>query len=291
VRIDTIPPDVSQTGGDDDPFGTEWHADDVTVVFHTSDGGSGTRYIDSSSDSGVTWEEGDVRTIPAPPDGSNDGEKVIIYRAHDWADNESPTLMSWVRIDTQAPVTADDAPEAWVNSDTTVHLDAIDLHSGVLKTEYRIDGGAWRRGTSVVFAAPSDGSNDGRHTLQYRSVDRAVNIEDVQTVDVCIDTQAPQTHDDYDGAPHLAYPLVLTSMDPEPPMIPGCEVSGVASTEFRVDGGAWKTGTAITLRRGIRHRLAGLDYGYHWFEYRSIDVAGNYESVQGLWIEINPSSP
>ena len=165
-------------------------------------------------------------------------------------------------------------------------LSPIDAGSGVAQDEYRVDGGFWRRGTSVAFAAPADGANDGRHTLEYRSIDRAFNIEETQSVEVRIDTQAPVTSDNYDGAPHLVFDMVLTPFDPPPLTVPDTEPSGVDHTEYRIDYGEWQTGPTCRLQRAIRHKLAGLTYGYHWFEYRSVDVAGNFESISGLTVEV-----
>src|SRR5439155_9701699 len=43
----------------------------------------------------------------------------------------------------------------------------------------------------VVVLAPSDHSNDGDHSVEYRSTDKAGNVESVQTGQITIDTTAP----------------------------------------------------------------------------------------------------
>ena len=54
-------------------------------------------------------------------------------------------------IDKSAPMTTDDAPTDWVNTDVTVHLTAEDNGSGVDSTFYTLDGGDSKPGTSVLY--------------------------------------------------------------------------------------------------------------------------------------------
>jgi cytochrome c len=49
---------------------------------------------------------------------------------------------------------------------------ADDAGSGVAGTEYRVDGGAW-----TAYAAPFTLSRNGTHVVEYRSTDRAGNVE------------------------------------------------------------------------------------------------------------------
>jgi len=61
---------------------------------------------------------------------------------------------------------------------------------------------------------------------------------------------------------------------------------GSAQTEYRIDGGPWKTGTSVTLRAAIRHKRPGLAAGDHLVEYRSIDNAGNTESIKSCTLTL-----
>ena len=54
-----------------------------------------------------------------------------------------------------------------------------------------MDGGSFQNGTSVVIPAPADHSNDGAHTIEYRSTDNAGNAEPLHTATVRIDTTLP----------------------------------------------------------------------------------------------------
>jgi hypothetical protein len=112
------------------------------------------------------------------------------------ADPESSTRVTTTLQDETAPVTSDDAPGGWENSAVTVHLSATDGGSGVGETYYRVDGtDVYVVGTSVLVPAPVDHSNDGVHTIDYYSVDRATNVEGVKTATVRIDTTAPALTD------------------------------------------------------------------------------------------------
>jgi hypothetical protein len=69
----------------------------------------------------------------------------------------------------------------------TVALTATDQDSDVKQSEYRLDGvGEWSR-----YDGPFLVSGDGSHTLEYRSVDHAENVEATHSLDFKIDATAP----------------------------------------------------------------------------------------------------
>src|SRR5207249_50510 len=138
--------------------------------------------------------------IPAPADHSNDGTHTITYRSTDAVGNVETARTATVRIDTIAPATTDNAPAGWSKTAVTVALAATDAASGVSTTEYKVDGAARRStGPSVAIPAPADHSNDGPHTITYRSTDTAANVETAKTATVRIDTMAPVTTDNAPG--------------------------------------------------------------------------------------------
>lgn len=97
--------------------------------------------------------------------------------------------------DTTPPTTSvSGADAAWHNAPVTLTFSAIDNPggSGVVTTEYQVDDGPWTAGTSVTIVAPGDHSNDGAHTVSYRSTDVAGNVEPTLMAAVLIDTQAPE---------------------------------------------------------------------------------------------------
>ena len=66
----------------------------------------------------------------------------------------------------------------------------------------------------------------------------------------------------------------------------GSPSSGVYSTEYRLDGGAWQSGTSIGFRMSIRHKRGGYSRGDHVIEYRSTDNAGNTETTRSCVVKI-----
>ena len=71
----------------------------------------------------------------------------------------------------------------------------------------------------------------------------------------------------------------------------GDAVSGVATTEYRLDDGAWRLGDQIWLT--ARHKRGGLTVvspGSHTIEYRSTDVAGNVETSHSCTVVIRASN-
>src|SRR5439155_7125695 len=133
---------------------------------------SGVTRIEYRLDGATSWTVGTVVAIAAPADHSNDGAHTIAYRSIDAAGNVEPERTTTVRIDTAAPATSDDAPAGWSNHGVTVTLAAADAGAGVASTELKLDAApAWSAGTSVTIPAPADHSNDGAHTITYRSTD------------------------------------------------------------------------------------------------------------------------
>jgi len=63
--------------------------------------------------------------------------------------------------------------------------------------------------------------------------------------------------------------------------------SGVAATEYRVDGRAWTSGTDVTLRTWRR----GGNSREHLLEYRSRDNAGNLEAIKSVPVRLDSRAP
>ncbi len=184
AKVDATNPVTS----DDAPAG--WSNSAATVnltVIETGSGLASTQYrVDGSS-----FQSGASVSIPAPADHSNDGVHTVEYRSTDNAGNVETLRSATVRIDTTLPLTTDDAPAGWRTSAVTVTLTANDALSGIASTEYRVDGGSFQNGTSVLIPAPADHSNDGAHTVEYRSADNAGNTELLHSATVRIDTTLP----------------------------------------------------------------------------------------------------
>jgi hypothetical protein len=103
----------------------------------------------------------------------------------DAAGNIGTAVAGVSNIDKIAPVTKDNAPQGWVNSEVTFTFTASDNQSGVDKTYYIINGEDQREGNTVSIGI------EGTHTVTYWSVDKAGNVEESQTTTIRIDKSAP----------------------------------------------------------------------------------------------------
>ena len=117
-----------------------------------------------------------------------------------------------------------DGENGWFTGPVEVTLEATDNEggSGVESTEYRIDGGDFQ-----AYDGPFTVEGDGRHEVEYRSTDAEGNTEATKSLELPIDGTPPTTTASLDG--NL---LTLEADDGEG--------SGVARTEFRIDGGDWQ---------------------------------------------------
>ncbi len=121
-------------------------------------------------------------------------------------------------------------------------------------------------------------TGDGVHKVEYRSTDTSGNVEQVKSLEVKLDGTAPVTTATF-AAPgesgwHTgAVSVVLTAADP---------TSGVARTEWSLDGGPWT---------GYLRPVPVSGDGSHTLLHRSVDTAGNAEVDRAATIEIDGTAP
>jgi PKD repeat protein/glucose/arabinose dehydrogenase/type 1 glutamine amidotransferase len=242
---------------------------------------SGNTYRGFYSSDGATWTDlGQTVTNAAVSSG-----KVGLF-AFGVNQTQSVTAKfdyfhaSWAQqADETAPVTtaatdpANPGAGGFYTGPVTVTLAATDDGSGVDNTEYTVDGGAW-----TPYTAPFSVSGDGTHQVQYRSADAAGNVEDAHALTVKVDAIAPLTTAQFaapnDGGWHSgAIPVTLAATD---------ATSGVVSTEYSLDGGAWTPYTQPVDVTGD---------GTHTVAYRSKDNAGNAETEKAATIKIDGTKP
>lgn len=140
-------------------------------------------------------------------------------------DDPTPEMANEIRpVDSTPPVTkasALPAPNAagWNNTDVTVTLSATDDSSGVARTEYNLDSAGW-----LQYTVPVVITGDAVHTMQYRSIDRASNVEAAQGLTVKVDETAPTvTYTGDAGTYHILDTVNITCT-------PADNLSGVASS-------------------------------------------------------------
>ncbi|MFH0962167.1 MAG: chitobiase/beta-hexosaminidase C-terminal domain-containing protein [archaeon] len=176
---------------------TEYDSDDdVDHAQVRVDGGSWD-WMSASDGSFNENSENAYKTISIS--GLSDGDHTVEVRCEDensnWGDPVSATLTKGTS-DTTAPVTTDDVPSGWKNTDVTVTFTCTDSGSGCDKVYYTTDGSEPDSGSSYVDSASSwqfTMSSEGQYTIKYRGVDVAGNWETTKTAAnlLSIDKTAP----------------------------------------------------------------------------------------------------
>ncbi|NQX58162.1 heparin/heparin-sulfate lyase HepB [Paenibacillus qinlingensis] len=168
----------------------------------------------------------------------------------------SYTLTPMGMIDNVAPATraiiyGDVGAGTFNNHAVTVNFEATDRISGVKKTEYRLNGGAWTTVTDSVYL-----SSNGIQTLEYRSEDHAGHVEPAKQAVIAVDTVKPTiawSGVTEDGVYGNVTPVAVASDT----------LSGIASVTYKLDGAAWTAGGTIN------------GSGNHKLEATATDQAGN----------------
>ncbi|MFD2331513.1 OmpL47-type beta-barrel domain-containing protein [Cohnella sp. GCM10020058] len=191
--------------------------------------------------------------------------RVAVYHGDLVQDHTAP-----VSAATISPVSPNGS-NGWYNSAVSLSLSATDNYAGVDRIEYRLDSGSWTTYASVVSVTYS-----ALHSLEYRSIDKAGNIENVQTTLFGIDTAVPSTAIEFNGAAAAENQTYDSSLIID--LWGSDSVSGVWRTEYMLDGGA------LTTYAGS---IAGLSAGNHDLTYRTVDMAGNVEGWQSIHFTIN----
>ena len=152
-------------------------------------------------------------------------------------------------VDRIPPVTTvHGADQLWHKSAVTLTFTALDNlgGSGVVRTQHALDGGPWMSGTSLTIAAPATHADDGVHTVSYRSVDYAGNVERAESCEAKIDTTPPTTTVTGPSGRWCDKAVTLTFHATD-------SRSGVAYTEVRLDGSTWTKATRLTVPAAADH--------------------------------------
>ncbi|MBI4777400.1 chitobiase/beta-hexosaminidase C-terminal domain-containing protein, partial [Candidatus Desantisbacteria bacterium] len=231
----------------------DWQNATVTVTLTATDPtpSSGVARTYYSVNQG-TWTVGTAVII------TNEGTNTLAYYSVDNAGNTETTKICTIYIDNTQPITTDNAPTGWQNTNV-VTLTPGDSLSGVATTYYSLNQGSWIEGISLTIP-------DATNTVSYYSVDNAGNIEATKTKMIQIDKTQPTTTDDALSGWHNSDTVItLTAADP---------LSGVAQTYYTTDGStpttSSATGTTISL----------TDDGMYTIKYFSMDNAGNAEAIK-----------
>ncbi|CAG9614130.1 3',5'-cyclic adenosine monophosphate phosphodiesterase CpdA [Bacillus rhizoplanae] len=154
--------------------------------------------------------------------------------------------------------------DAWNAKDVNVKFTADDdsTGTGVNRIETRIDGGDWTNKAELTLTA------EGMHSVEYRSIDNAGNVEAVKHLSIGIDKTAPAIAVSVPGDGSI----YENSGDLTPQFTLTDNFSGVdnSKTTVTLDTHSYKIGTEVPLYT--------LPLGQHTLVISSSDLAGNQGS-------------
>jgi hypothetical protein len=263
VKVDTAKPTATVTLAP--PGSGGWRLSGSASITG-SDATSGVDHVEYGIDSGsfASIASGASFTVP-------EGTHSITYRAVDVAGNVGDTVtVSNVKVDSVEPQSSvtPASSTSW-RSSGSVTLAAVDATSGVASIDYKLDGAA----TYTTYSGPLTLA-DGAHTLVFRAVDAAGNVEADTTATIKVDTQLPTAN--------------MSQTGPGQPTITGTDqaaLSGVASVSYRVgNSGAYTTvagsSTALNLTTGT----------YTVWRYAT-DSAGNQSTPLSSAVTVDATGP
>ena len=252
VSIDhTSPiPDASITPASPDGD-NGWYVSPVTVTANSSDVTSGIENQGVSLD-GTTWKPSITL--------STDGTHTVQVQAQDKAGNTASTTKT-IKLDITPPAASFKAPPAdgangWYVSPVTISAIGTDATSGIASQMVSLDGTTWNSSLTL--------SEDGIYTVLGRGIDNAGNVANInQTVHIdstppVISTPVLTGTTGLNGWYSSSVGVSVSATD---------ATSGVASTQYSVDGSAWQT-TAPTLTDGV-----------HAVQIKVTDHAGNVSTT------------
>ena len=178
-KIDTTSPSTLASLNPETPNGqNSWYTVPVEVTLTADDETSGVAITYYRINDGAQQ----VYTIPFTI--SDDGIYTIDFWSIDNAGNIETAKSVSFKIDQAAPTTLltigdpnYDTDPTYVSTTTDFTLEATDAMSGVDYIEFKIDSGAW-----MPYSTPFNVLDFGSHTVYYRSIDIAGNIEDIKSV-------------------------------------------------------------------------------------------------------------
>jgi len=190
------------------------------------------------------------------------------------ATNDTWTVLDVTPPSSSASLSGTSGGAGWWVSAVMVTLTSVDATSGVDQIHYRVDGGAWQ-----VYVGPFSVSGDGAHTVDYHGHDIAGLAEADRKANFNVDVSPPVTSASLSGTSGdngwyvSPVSVSLTATD---------ATSGVASTSYRLDGGAWTTyAGAIPITSD----------GSHVVDFYSTNNAGLLETAAAVSFRLDTSRP
>lgn len=267
--FDLVEPTSSQSESASIVGNAGWYRSPVSVALSSVDNPT----IISTVDPAIVYLSGEYRTYYRLNNGgvqhyfspfilSQDGIYTVSYWSEDFAANTENSQNRIIRIDQTPPETNDALAGTmglndWWISDVTVSLTATDNLSGVDETFYKIDGGIEQTYTSSFVL-----TEDGIHTVQYRSRDISGNLEDWNSIEIKIDQTPPVIDIESDKDVYTRVESVVFDIDVFDP-VPG---SGLWQW--------WASFNGLPIDDGSEVDIFWLDLGTYNYEGWAQDFAG-----------------
>jgi hypothetical protein len=248
------------------PISLVFNESEPSDTYYTTDGSTPTTASTQYGFSGFREQEGATITFTH--------NTTLKWFSVDPKGNTSAVNTATFVVDSTPPTTTANVSNGG-QSNHSIVLSPSDDNSGVMNTYYTVDGGGQQ-----TYSGPITLS-DGVHTLVFWSVDNAGNVEAAHTVTFTEDATAPTTTlgttpaapDGSQGWFLEAVVVTLTATDAP---------SGVASTQYTVDGGppqSYSAPFSITTE------------GSHVVSFWSTDNAGNIETAHQTTIKVDLNNP
>jgi hypothetical protein len=182
-----VPPVTTATGLAADDHSDWTNASSPTFDLSATDTdttGVASTWYTVNGGAGVLWTANPVMAA-----GLIEGSNAISYWSVDTAGSTETAKTGYINIDRTAPLTTvSSVPAGWVKRPVELKFSAPSPagQAPVAYTEYRVAGGAWKKGASVIV------SRQGETKVEYRSADTAGNVETAQSCVVRVDSGAPK---------------------------------------------------------------------------------------------------
>jgi len=227
----------------------------------------------------------------------SDGQWNVEYYATDAAGNAESVKSVSVKVDTQSPVTVDDAPSGWSTSDVTVHLTASDEGAGVAATHSCVDTTntcePTTQSTSVTLS-------ESVSYIRYYSADSAGNNEAVISRIVKIDKTPPRTNATITGTLE-AIPFDDWYLDSATVQLHANNgMSHIYATYYCIDKTDTCTPSIAAFQCSERNEsvcpataissVQLASQGVNYVRFYSEKVAGNVENVSSVEVSIDKDS-
>lgn len=269
IKVDTTPPSIGGSR-DQTPNTLGWFKKSVNLTATASDSTSGVASFQYSYDNAFWTDYTTALNFV-------DGITMVYFRAEDIAGNQHSSDYE-IKVDTQLPeishqISGTLSENGWYTSNVQVAVSESDPapSSGTQFFQTSLDGVNW-----TDYTAPLD-FVEGTYVLQMRVVDNADN-QDVDGVALNVDTTAPNIQGSITGD-FGENNFYNTAIEASVSVSDG--TSGIAQTEYSLDGSAWLSYVAPLT----------IDDGFHKLQFRTKDVAGNYSYTEVYEFEVDTRGP